>query len=95
MRKLVIGMAMASTALSTPALAREGQWYIQGDGGVMIVEDQSLDVNGAAGDAGQAADHDAAADLDIVAHLADIVDLRARAHARGHLLLADVARNGV
>ena len=59
MRKLVIGMAMASTALSTPALAREGQWYIQGDGGVMIVEDQSLDVNGAAGDAG-ADDGDAA-----------------------------------
>ncbi|KPQ29724.1 MAG: OmpA family porin, partial [Porphyrobacter sp. HL-46] len=37
MRKLVIGMAMASTALASPALARDGQWYIQGDGGVMIV----------------------------------------------------------
>ncbi|HSJ79523.1 MAG TPA: flagellar motor protein MotB, partial [Erythrobacter sp.] len=46
MRNLVIGMAMASTALTTPAMAREGQWYIQGDGGVMIVEDQNLDVNG-------------------------------------------------
>ena len=34
MRKLVIGMAMASTALASPALARDGQWYIQGDGGV-------------------------------------------------------------
>ena len=50
MRKLVIGMAMASTALTSPAVAREGQWYIQGDGGVMIVEDQSIDVNGVAGD---------------------------------------------
>jgi opacity protein-like surface antigen len=46
MRKLVIGMAMASTALTSPALARDGQWYIQGDGGVMIVEDQDFDVNG-------------------------------------------------
>jgi OmpA-OmpF porin, OOP family len=51
MRKLVIGMAMASTALTTPAMAREGQWYIQGDGGVMIVEDQSLDVNDVANNA--------------------------------------------
>ncbi|NBB24084.1 outer membrane beta-barrel protein, partial [Porphyrobacter sp. SLTP] len=42
---------MASTALTTPAMAREGQWYIQGDGGVMLVEDQSLDVNGVADNA--------------------------------------------
>ena len=46
MRKLVIGMAMASTALTSPALARDGQWYIQGDSGVMLVEDQDFDVNG-------------------------------------------------
>ncbi|MDP5104264.1 MAG: flagellar motor protein MotB, partial [Erythrobacter sp.] len=51
MRKIVIGMAMASTALASPAMAREGQWYIQGDGGVMIVEDQNLDVNGVSADA--------------------------------------------
>ena len=51
MRKLVIGMAMASTALTTPAMARDGQWYIQGDGGVMVVEDQDIDVNGVSGDA--------------------------------------------
>ena len=51
MRKLVIGMAMASTALTTPAMARDGQWYIQGDGGVMIVEDQSLEVRGVADNA--------------------------------------------
>lgn len=47
MRKLVIGMAMASSALATPAMAREGQWYIEGDGGVMLVEDQNITVNGA------------------------------------------------
>lgn len=51
MRNLVIGMAMASTALATPAMARDDQWYIQGEGGVMLVEDQSLDVNGIAGNA--------------------------------------------
>ena len=45
MRKLVIGMAMASSALATPAMARDGQWYIEGDGGVMLVEDQNIDVN--------------------------------------------------
>ncbi|WP_067490065.1 OmpA family protein [Erythrobacter sp. CCH5-A1] len=61
MRKLVIGMAMASTALTTPAMARDGQWYIQGDGGVMIVQDQSLDVNGVADNA--KADYDTGYDF--------------------------------
>ena len=46
MRKFVIGMAMASTALTVPAAAREGQWYIEGAGGVMIVEDVQFDING-------------------------------------------------
>ncbi|MDA7787691.1 outer membrane beta-barrel protein, partial [Sphingomonadaceae bacterium] len=45
MRKLVIGMAMASTALASPALARDGQWYVEVDGGVMIIEDQDFIVN--------------------------------------------------
>jgi outer membrane protein OmpA-like peptidoglycan-associated protein/opacity protein-like surface antigen len=67
MRKLVIGMAMASTALTTPAMAREGQWYIQGDGGVMLVEDQSLDVNGVTDNA--AANYDTGYDFGgIVGH---------------------------
>ena len=39
MRKLVIGMALASSALATPALARDDSWYIEGDAGGMIVED--------------------------------------------------------
>ena len=51
MRKIVIGLAMASTALATPAMARDGQWYIQGDGGVMLVEDIKLDVDDTPGDA--------------------------------------------
>ena len=39
MRKLVIGMALASSALATPALARDDSWYVEGDAGGMIVED--------------------------------------------------------
>ena len=61
MRKIVIGLAMASTALTAPAMAREGQWYIEGDAGVMLVEDVTLDVNGVTGDA--VADHDTGADF--------------------------------
>ncbi len=61
MRKFVIGMAMASTALTSPALAREDQWYIQGEGGVMLVEDQDLGVNGAPDNA--SADYDSGYDF--------------------------------
>ncbi|WP_309621285.1 outer membrane beta-barrel protein [Novosphingobium sp.] len=39
MRKLVIGMALASTVLATPALARDDSWYIEGDFGGTLVED--------------------------------------------------------
>ncbi|WP_128891615.1 OmpA family protein [Erythrobacter sp. HKB08] len=49
MRKLVIGMAMASTALASPALARDGQWYVEVQGGPMIVQDTEFDVNDGAG----------------------------------------------
>ncbi len=52
MRKLVIGMALASTALATPALARDNSWYVEVDGGAMIVENFNYNigntVNGAA-----------------------------------------------
>ena len=44
MRKLVIGLALASTALTTPAFARDGQWYVGVEGGAMIVEDIEFDV---------------------------------------------------
>lgn len=44
MRKLVMGLALASTALTAPALARDGEWYIGVDGGVTIVEDLEFDV---------------------------------------------------
>ncbi|MDZ7587700.1 MAG: OmpA family protein [Parasphingorhabdus sp.] len=46
MRNLVIGLALASTALATPAFARDGQWYVGVEGGAMIVEDVTLDIAG-------------------------------------------------
>jgi len=56
MRKLVIGMALASTALATPALARDKSWYVEVDGGAMIVEDLNFKVGTTANAAKQ--DHD-------------------------------------
>ncbi|KTE19138.1 flagellar motor protein MotB [Sphingopyxis sp. H050] len=44
-------MALASTALASPALARDNSWYVGVGGGVMIVEDLDLDI-GAADNAG-------------------------------------------
>ena len=44
MRKLVIGLALASTALATPALARDDSWYVEIDGGVMKLEDLQFDI---------------------------------------------------
>ncbi|QDM40908.1 MULTISPECIES: OmpA family protein [Bacteria] len=47
MRKLVIGLALASTAIASPSLARDGAWYVELDGGPMIVEDIDLDIGAA------------------------------------------------
>src|SRR5690606_8085294 len=44
MRKLGIGLALASTALATPALARDCQWYVGVEGGAMLVEDIESDI---------------------------------------------------
>ncbi len=46
MRKLVIGMALASTAIATPAFARDDAWYVELDFGAMIVEDADATING-------------------------------------------------
>ena len=43
MRKLAIAMALASTAIATPAVARDHSFYAGLEGGVMSVEDISLD----------------------------------------------------
>ena len=44
MRKLAIAMALTSTAIASPALARNDAWYIGLEGGPSIVEDISFDV---------------------------------------------------
>ena len=42
MRKLAIMMALASTALASPAVARDHSFYVGLEGGAMLVEDSSL-----------------------------------------------------
>ena len=44
MRKLAVAMALASTALATPALARDDSWYVGVEGGAMIVQDLHFDI---------------------------------------------------
>ena len=44
MRKLAISLALASTVLATPALARDHSFYAGIEGGVMLVEDTGIDV---------------------------------------------------
>jgi hypothetical protein len=43
MRKLAIAMALASTALATPAVAADHSWYAGVEGGIMFVEDPTFD----------------------------------------------------
>jgi OOP family OmpA-OmpF porin len=43
MRKLAIVVALSSTVLATPALARNSAWYVGGDFGATIVEDIDFD----------------------------------------------------
>ena len=62
MRKLAIGLALASTALASPALARDGQWYVGVEGGAMLVEDITSDVGGIV-DTSEV-DHDTGYDFD-------------------------------
>lgn len=44
MRKLAVAVALASTALASPAMARDNSWYVGVGAGAMIVEDLSLDI---------------------------------------------------
>ena len=63
MRKLAITLALATTALSTPALARDDAWYVGIEGGAMLVEDIRFDV-GTVADA-ITVDHKAGWDADV------------------------------
>jgi OmpA-OmpF porin, OOP family len=47
MRKMAIAVALASTAIATPAFARNDAWYIGVEGGAMIVEDINFKLAGA------------------------------------------------
>ena len=47
MRKLAIGVALASTALAGPAFARDKAWYVGVEGGAMLVENSNYDLAGA------------------------------------------------
>ena len=61
MRKLAIVLALASTALATPALARDKSWYVGVEGGAMIVEDIDYDItlpSGTVADRAANVDHD-------------------------------------
>ena len=42
MRKLALAAALATSALATPALARDDSWYIGIESGITIVEDQDI-----------------------------------------------------
>lgn len=62
MRKLAVTLALATTALSTPALADNDAWYVGVEGGAMIVEDIDFDI-GATPNAATA-DHKTGWDVD-------------------------------
>ena len=44
MRNMVLGLALATTALATPAFARNDAWYVEADAGAMLLEDATLSV---------------------------------------------------
>ncbi len=46
MRKLAIAMALASTALAAPAVARDQSFYVGIEGGGLLVEDTDFDAEG-------------------------------------------------
>jgi len=62
MRKLAVILALATTALSTPALARDDAWYVGVEGGAMLVEDVDFDIGTTTRAA--KADYDAGWDVD-------------------------------
>lgn len=51
MRKSIVAVALASAAIATPALARDGETYVQLDGGIMLLDDMEFDI----GEVGNAA----------------------------------------
>ena len=60
MRKIAMGMALASTALASPALAKEGAWYVGVDAGLMKVDGSTINRDG------PELDHDEGSDFGLV-----------------------------
>lgn len=63
MRKLAVTLALASTALASPALARDKAWYVGVDGGATLVEDINYDISAPNGGT-STAHHKAGLDVD-------------------------------
>lgn len=62
MRKLAIMVALATTALATPAMARDNAWYVGIEGGGLLVEDSNFDIG--AVNNGLKVDHEYGYDVD-------------------------------
>src|SRR5919107_4865518 len=67
MRKLAIAMALASTALATPAVARDHSVYVGLEGGVMWMEDSPFNVTDAQTNPQYSLDHKTGYDVDAIA----------------------------
>ena len=46
MRRLILAAMAASTALATPAMARDNSWYVEADAGGVFVQDMPFVLNG-------------------------------------------------
>jgi opacity protein-like surface antigen len=67
MRKLAIAVALASTALATPAVARDHSVYVGLEGGVMWVEDSPFNVTDNLTNPQYTIDHKSGYDVDAIA----------------------------
>ncbi len=67
MRKLAIAVALASTALATPAVARDHSLYVGLEGGVMWMEDTPFNVADALTNPQFTMDHKTGYDVDAIA----------------------------
>src|SRR6185369_5752176 len=67
MRKLAITVALASTALATPAVAKDHSVYVGLEGGVMWVEDSPFNVTDALTNPQYKIDHKTGYDVDALA----------------------------
>src|SRR4029450_10210801 len=67
MRKLAIAVALASTALATPAVARDHSIYVGLEGGVMWVEDSPFAVTDNITNPAYTLDHKTGYDIDAIA----------------------------